>query len=156
MSLGICTINGAKRNKQMSSGTLKYVYKDAHEIVWLMTAPSMTNLKAYANALQPYTSAVLQTIAFIQTDETKLPGTGGSIYGLHEKGRINLKRKPRKQDSTDFREIVIPMPLQTLFDYDDEKGIYVVKKSIGEACAQAYSNLTGITYEFTHGRLSKA
>lgn len=131
-----------------TSGTITFqqpgttLYAKMH----LPRAASFAALRTFANALADYTEASIIAVSFSQEESIDdLTGDGNDVLERH--GMLLFRGEETKS-----KNFAIPAPKENLFEVVEFEGLKI-KKTKGEALAEAYSALTGETFTFVRGRL---
>ena len=113
--------------------------------------PSATSLEAvqtFATVLAGYTTAKITEISWTQTIAVDdIPGSDAENQSLTEYAALSMRGDGHTKQ---FR---IPAPNEELFITDDA-GKTILSETKGTAFAEAYSALTGKTYQFIKGRFA--
>jgi hypothetical protein len=134
------------------SGNILYVRGYKREVVFYPLVTSLAAIQTFADEIQTLTNAGTEDVTFSQTEELNRPESSIPIEDTELEARISLRRTNPEPDEYPYRQVHIPAPKQSMFEFIDGKG-YRVKDIIGEQVATAYSTLSGKTFEFVNGWL---
>jgi len=134
------------------SGNILYVRGHKREVVFYPLVSSLSALQSYADQIQTLTNAGTEDVSFTQTEELSRPESPIPVEDTDVEARISLRRTNPDPEEYPYRQVHIPAPKQSMFEFIDGKG-YRVKETIGQQVATAYSIMTGKTFEFVNGWL---
>lgn len=130
------------------SATIEYQLDAQHRVVYYQLGEEITALPAFAAVLQAYSRAGIMRITATKFVTYAGSETSGEIATTDLEAFVSL----REQSTNKKYAVLIPAPINTMFEYITDRG-YRVKTTDGQAIAAAYSIFAGTTLIFEHGWL---
>lgn len=130
------------------SATIEYKLDQQHRVVYYQLGDNIATLPTFAAFLQAYSRAGIMRISATKGAAYAGEETSGEIATTDMEAFVSL----REQGTGDKYAVLIPAPIQTMFEYVSDRG-YRVKTADGNAIAAAYSAFSGKTLTFEHGWL---
>lgn len=112
--------------------------------IYTAQGDSLDRAIAFAENLQPFTTAAIQRVAVTNGIDLRLPGQSGDIQHLGLYAQLFFRRERDQK----LYGLKILAPIRTMFD-DDQ----VVSTDVGEQLAVYYSMMAGEVFTFDDGAL---
>lgn len=130
-----------------SSTSIKFVLGTDKHLAYYAHGTSLSRIKNFAYAIQPFTNAEIRHVAVTIGDDMTIPAKGGAIETVELFAKLLIKHPA----SGKTYGIIIPAPVLSMFDEGNE-----VLSSVGEQITNYYEALAGETFVFTSGALCGA
>jgi hypothetical protein len=140
-----------------TSGTITFQQADIvngktvrfNETMHIPRVSSLDALRTFAAVLEQYTDAAIVAISFSWEESQAIESSGDAP--LDTLATLLLHGEPGKTKS---KNLAVFAAKESMFELIRGQGL-LVKRSVGQALTDAYSDLTGETFTFVRGRLQR-
>ena len=130
-----------------SSTSIKFVLGTDKYLAYFSHGNSLSRIKNFAYAIQPFTNAEIRHVAVTTGDNLTIPAKEGAIQTVELFAKLLIKHLA----SGKTYGIVIPAPVASMLDNDNE-----VLVSVGQQITGYYEALSGEEFVYTSGALCGA